>query len=65
MSFVSAIFRTVLDVAVAPPSDAFAQRYGPGGGRLFLVRPDGYVGFKCTTGDVRSLESHLGAMLAL
>jgi NADPH-dependent dioxygenase len=58
-------FGSVMDVAVTPPSGALAQRYGPGGGRLFLLRPDGYVGFKCTTDDVHLLEAYLGAMLTL
>lgn len=58
-------FRTVMALAVLPPSDALTKRYGSGRGRLFLVRPDGYVGFKCTTGDARLLEAYLGAMLTL
>ena len=58
-------FGAVMEVAVPPPSDALTRRYGPGGGRLFLVRPDGYVGFKCTTGGAHLLDAHLGAMLTL
>jgi 2-polyprenyl-6-methoxyphenol hydroxylase-like FAD-dependent oxidoreductase len=58
-------FGSVMDVAVPPPSDALTQRYGPGGGRFFLVRPDGYVGFKCATDDVHLLEAYLGAILTL
>jgi 2-polyprenyl-6-methoxyphenol hydroxylase-like FAD-dependent oxidoreductase len=56
-------FATVMEVAVLPRSDALMQCYGQGGDRLFLVRPDGYIGFKCKTGDAHLLEAHLGTIL--
>ena len=58
-------FGAVMKLAVAPQSDAMSQHYGTGGGRLFLLRPDGYVGFKCANDDAHLLEAHLGAMLTL
>ena len=44
----------VLAVEMMPRSEALAKRYGTFDGRLILVRPDGYIGFKC-----RAEESHL------
>jgi hypothetical protein len=44
----------VLAVETLPRSEALSKRYGPSDGRLILVRPDGYIGFKC-----RAEESHL------
>jgi NADPH-dependent dioxygenase len=58
-------FSAVLEMATPSPSDALSRHYGSGGDRLFLVRPDGYVGFKCTTADAQLLEADLGATLAL
>jgi len=47
-------FSPLLAVETLPRSEALSKRYGPGDGRLFLVRPDGYIGFKC-----RAAENHL------
>jgi len=47
-------FPKVLVVETLPRSEALSKRYGPFDGRLILVRPDGYIGFKC-----RAEESHL------
>jgi hypothetical protein len=33
--------------------------------RLFLVRPDGYVGFRGALTELPLLEAHLGSMLLL
>ena len=58
-------FGAVLKVAILPTSEALSRRYGPSDGRLFLVRPDGYVGFKGRADDARQLEAHLSATLTL
>jgi 2-polyprenyl-6-methoxyphenol hydroxylase-like FAD-dependent oxidoreductase len=47
-------FGAVLDVETLPRSEALSRRYGAHDGRLFLVRPDGYLGFKA-----RADEAHL------
>ena len=39
-----------------PDSDALSKRYGSADSRLVLVRPDGYVGFKCTADEASLLE---------
>ena len=56
-------FRPLVTTEVLPPSSALAARYGPGDGRFFLIRPDGYVGFKGAAADLRILEPHLRRML--
>jgi hypothetical protein len=48
---------------VLPKSAALSKRYGASDGRLFLVRPDGYVAFKSRASDARQLEAHLGRIL--
>jgi hypothetical protein len=55
----------VLKAEVLPKSAALSERYGASDGRLFLIRPDGYVAFKARAGDAGLLESHLGGMLTL
>jgi hypothetical protein len=52
-------FSQVLAVETLPKSEALSKRYGPSDGRLILVRPDGYIGFKCTAGDAHLLEQTL------
>lgn len=56
-------FPHVLAVETLPESDALAKRYGANDGRLFLVRPDGYVAFKCRASEAGLLEEHLARML--
>ena len=59
-------FASVLELRTVPPSDALAARYGASDDdRLLLVRPDGYVGFRCKARDVASLEAHLREWLAI
>jgi hypothetical protein len=58
-------FGPVLHAEVLPASDALSARYGASDGRCFLVRPDGYVAFKCRVDQVGLLEAHLGGMLTL
>src|SRR5262249_6989440 len=52
-------FSPVLAVETLPGSDALSKRYGPSDGRLILVRPDGYIGFKCAADEAPLLEATL------
>jgi 2-polyprenyl-6-methoxyphenol hydroxylase-like FAD-dependent oxidoreductase len=56
-------FGAVVKTEVLPQSAALSKRYGPNDGRLFLVRPDGYVAFKSRPADAGRLEGHLARML--
>jgi len=58
-------FGRVLEAEILPNSEALSTRYGPSDGRLFLVRPDGYVAFKCRAAEAGRLEAHLGRTLTL
>ena len=58
-------FGAVMRVAAMPSSTALSAVYGPADGRMYLVRPDGYVGFKCAAGEAGLLEQYLDDMLAL
>jgi NADPH-dependent dioxygenase len=58
-------FGAILAVEPLPRSEALAKRYGPSDGRLFLIRPDGYVGFKCAADEAPSLETTLASVLSI
>jgi NADPH-dependent dioxygenase len=59
-------FKTVLDVHTVAPSPALAAHYGGGElDRLFLLRPDGYVGFRCLVQEIGRLEAHLAGTFTL
>jgi len=58
-------FGPVLHAEILPKSEALSKRYGPSDGRLFLVRPDGYVAFKSRADEAGLLEAYLGRMLRL
>jgi NADPH-dependent dioxygenase len=59
-------FAPVLELRVVLPSAALAARYGASGDdRLLLIRPDGYVGFRCNASDVAALEARLSEWFAL
>jgi 2-polyprenyl-6-methoxyphenol hydroxylase-like FAD-dependent oxidoreductase len=59
-------FKSVLDLHVLPPSAALAQHYGAGAqNRVFLLRPDGYVGFRCLASDLAELEAYLSRWFTL
>ena len=58
-------FGTVLRMATLPESQALSAVYGPADGRFYLVRPDGYIGFKCRAGDSGRLEGYLENVLTL
>lgn len=58
-------FSQVLSVEALPASDALSKRYGPSDGRLILVRPDGYIGFKCAENEAHLLEAALASVLTV
>src|SRR5438094_2817299 len=56
-------FSPVLAVETLPRSKALSKRYGPSDGRLILVRPDGYVAFKCCADEAPLLEATLESVV--
>jgi len=53
-------FSSVVELRVVPPTAALAERYGASNeDRVLLLRPDGYVGYRCKAGDVTGLEQRL------
>ncbi len=58
-------FSPVLAVETLPLSRALSKRYGPSDGRLILVRPDGYIGFKCSADESPLLEATLEGVLTI
>jgi hypothetical protein len=56
-------FSAMLAIETLPRSKALSKRYGPSDGRLILVRPDGYVGFKCAADEAPLLEAALEVVL--
>ena len=59
-------FARVVELRVVPPSPALAARYGASADdRLVLLRPDGYVGFRCKAAEVAQLEARLHEWFAL
>jgi hypothetical protein len=59
-------FGAVLESHAVPPSPALAKHYGTSArDRLFLLRPDGYVSFRCVASEADRLEAHLAELLTL
>jgi NADPH-dependent dioxygenase len=59
-------FKAVLDMHVVSPSAALARHYGTSGrDRLFLLRPDGYVGLRCLASELPALEAYLSHWFTL
>jgi hypothetical protein len=59
-------FAPVLELRVITASPALAQRYGASEeDELLLLRPDGYVGFRCKARDTHALEMRLREWFAL
>jgi NADPH-dependent dioxygenase len=53
-------FKQIMEFHVVPPSAELARRYGESTrDRLLLVRPDGYVAFRCLAAEAHRLELHL------
>lgn len=42
----------------------FARAYSPSGSSVYIVRPDGYLGFAAAATDVDGLVTHLRATFA-
>jgi len=58
-------FSPLLAVETLPRSEALSKRYGPCDGRLILVRPDGYIGFKCRADESNLLVETLERLLTI
>jgi NADPH-dependent dioxygenase len=59
-------FAAVVQLRVIVSSAPFAQRYGASDeDELWLLRPDGYVGFRCKASDAHALETRLHEWFAL
>jgi 2-polyprenyl-6-methoxyphenol hydroxylase-like FAD-dependent oxidoreductase len=59
-------FGAVVETHMLSPSAELQRRYGSGDeGRMYLIRPDGYVGYKCRFSEVDRLNAHLAATLTL
>jgi NADPH-dependent dioxygenase len=58
-------FSRILAIETLPQSKVLSERYGAANGRLILVRPDGYIGFKCAAGEAHLLEDWLAQMLTM
>src|SRR5262245_49462964 len=56
-------FSPVLAVETLPKSAALSKRYGASDGRLFLVRPDGYIAFKSKASEAGLLDGYLSGIL--
>ena len=52
-------FGPMLEVETLPRSAALSNRYGAHDGRLFLVRPDGYLGSKARAEDAHLVQAYL------
>ena len=52
------------DPVLLDPKAALHRRYGAGSECLYLLRPDGYVGFRSQPASWRALEDHLSGILA-
>jgi hypothetical protein len=49
--------------ALCDPSGAALARLGARGGAQYLIRPDGYVGYRCAGFDLKGLERYLAALV--
>lgn len=59
-------FGSVLECHELSPSPDLDKQYGSGGeDRLFLIRPDGYIGYRCLSSEADRLASHLGEYLTV
>ncbi|HLF11753.1 MAG TPA: FAD-dependent monooxygenase, partial [Gammaproteobacteria bacterium] len=59
-------FGAVLRAHVVAPSAALAKYYGSGNeDRLFLIRPDGYIGYRCFASEAPRVTAYLGGLLTM
>jgi 2-polyprenyl-6-methoxyphenol hydroxylase-like FAD-dependent oxidoreductase len=57
-------FGAVLETHVVPPTPDLAKSYGSAlEDRLLLIRPDGYVGYRCFTSEAARLKEYLESLL--
>jgi hypothetical protein len=57
-------FPAVLQAWALPAGADMARRYGTGAeDRLYLIRPDGYVGFRGAVSDAPRVAAHLQELL--
>jgi len=55
---------TGVTAAVLDIEGALIRRYGALNARIYLIRPDGYIGFRGETKHARDLRAHLGRIFA-
>jgi len=59
-------FHGLVEAHVVSPSPAVAKEYGNDTrDRLYLLRPDGYIGFRCLASEAERLEAHLADTLSV
>jgi 2-polyprenyl-6-methoxyphenol hydroxylase-like FAD-dependent oxidoreductase len=59
-------FAPVVELRVIATTPTYAERYGASDDdELLLLRPDGYVGFRCKASELHALESRLHEWFAL
>ena len=57
-------YRGLLEAHVVPPTPSLSKQYGTDSrDRLFLLRPDGYVGFRSLASEADQLEAYLARTL--
>jgi NADPH-dependent dioxygenase len=57
-------YRGLLEAHVVPPTPSLSKQYGTDSrDRLFLLRPDGYVGFRSLASEADELEAYLARTL--
>jgi hypothetical protein len=49
--------------ALSDPSGAALARLGAREGAQYLIRPDGYVGYRCGGFDLKGLERYMAALV--
>ena len=59
-------FDPILKFHALDASDDLANYYGRGPeDRLYLIRPDGYIGYRCLSSEADRLASHLGEFISV
>jgi hypothetical protein len=59
-------YDTVLESRVVPPTAAVTRHYGVDErDRFYLLRPDGYVAFRCAVGEAAALSAYLDDLFTI